>query len=67
MRYTDKTSFIDDNDGGFRGVVLPIFASEVEKFGVEAESLRPVVYHRPLQQYGVDDTPWVSTLSSASM
>ncbi|SOV06189.1 uncharacterized protein UDID_01505 [Ustilago sp. UG-2017a] len=40
------------------GVVMPIYASEVEKFGVEAESLRPIVYHRPLQQYGSEDTPW---------
>lgn len=43
-----------------RGVVLPIYASEVERFGVEAESLRPIVYHRPLQPYAPEDSPWVS-------
>lgn len=42
-------------------MVLPIYASEVERFGVEAESLRPIVYHRPLQQYSSSDTPWVSS------
>lgn len=57
---TDETWFTV-GVGGNRGVVMPIYASEVEKFGVEAESLRPIVYHRPLQQYGSEDTPWVST------
>lgn len=46
-----------------RGVVLPIYASEVEALGVQAESLRPVVYHRPLQAYANEDAPWVSVSS----
>lgn len=43
-----------------RGVVLPIYASEVVRFGVQAQSLRPIVYHRQLQPYSPSDTPWVS-------
>ena len=42
------------------GVVIPIYASEVELYGVEAECLRPIVYHRPVEPYTVCDTPWVS-------
>ncbi|PWZ01042.1 phospholipase D/nuclease [Testicularia cyperi] len=40
------------------GVMMPIYASEVERFGVEAECLRAIVYHRPVQAYGPEDTPF---------
>ncbi|CDU24538.1 uncharacterized protein SPSC_04039 [Sporisorium scitamineum] len=40
------------------GVVMPVWASEVKALGVQAECLRAVVYHRPVQVYAVDDGPW---------
>ncbi|KAJ9477731.1 Tyrosyl-DNA phosphodiesterase [Pseudozyma hubeiensis] len=47
------------------GVVMPIYASEVETMGVQAECLRPVVYHRPLQAYASDDGPWDNSSARA--
>ncbi|SJX61067.1 uncharacterized protein SRS1_12290 [Sporisorium reilianum f. sp. reilianum] len=47
------------------GVVLPVYASEVEACGVEAEGLRAVVYHRPVQRYAVGDAPWDNSSARA--
>lgn len=48
-------------------MVLPVYASEVEELGVQAEALRGVVYHRPLQAYAREDRPWVSTMLAERM
>lgn len=49
------------------GVVLPIWASEVEQRGLEAEGLRAVVYWRPLQAYAKEDRVWDNRMALASL